>query len=186
MQRIIAFAGSNHSESINSALVQYVAKQLREAEVEVLDLREFEVPMYSIDSENNNGIPERIHDLKKIFRHADGFVIASPEHNGSIPAFFKNIIDWLSRIEQNIFDQKPVLLLSASPGARGGKTNLEHLAQLMPYWGAEIIDHYSIGNFNQYYSEKHKKLLPEIELRLHDGIQILLKKTIKNNFEEAS
>lgn len=171
MCKIIAFAGSNHSGSINHTLVQYATKQIKNIDIKLVDLREFDVPIYSINLELNQGIPDSIRQLKKIIQYGDGFIIASPEHNGSIPAFFKNIIDWLSRIDQNIFNNKPVVLLSASPGVNGGRTNLEHLAQLMPFWGAQIIDRVSIGRFNQYRTKSTLELPEEILTQLQEALQ---------------
>lgn len=150
MKTIIAFAGSNHTRSINQSLVEYASRQIEGNSVKILNLRDVDVPIYSIDRERNQGIPPEILRLKSMFHNADGFLIASPEHNGSIPAFFKNIIDWLSRIDQNIFEDKPVVLLSASPGAKGGSTNIQHLKMLMPYWGAQILGSFSLGSYESF------------------------------------
>ncbi|HKJ41119.1 MAG TPA: NAD(P)H-dependent oxidoreductase [Sunxiuqinia sp.] len=170
MTKIIAFAGSNHSKSINQLLIQNAVCQIKNTEVEVVNLREFNVPIYGIDQENSTGIPRSIFILKEKLQSASGFIIASPEHNGSMPAFFKNIIDWLSRIDQNIFNNKPTILFSASPGANGGKTNLAHLAKLMPFWGAEVIETFSIGNFNRYQINDSLSLPKVIQTHLQKAI----------------
>lgn len=173
MKKIIAFAGSNHSHSLNYQLIQHASTLVERHSVEILDLRAFHVPIYSIDLEQRQGIPEQIRQMKNKLRQADAFIIASPEHNGSIPAFFKNIIDWLSRIEQNIFGGKPVLLLSASPGAKGGKTNLEHLSKLMPFWGAEVTGTYSIGNFDARLKDGRGRLSMSEHRQLETAIRTL-------------
>lgn len=162
MKKIIAFSGSNSSQSIHQAFIHYAVGLIdcEEIEIEVLDLRDFDAPIYGIDLEQRSGIPNQIQKLKDKLDSAHAYIIASPEYNGMMPAFFKNIIDWLSRIDQKIFNNKDVVLLSASPGANGGATNLSHLASVMPHWGGRLVGKLSVGSFNQFLD--HGKLtLPE-------------------------
>ena len=147
MKKIIGFAGSNHSASINQQLVQIGAKQLTEVEVEVIDLRDYAMPMYSQDLEKESGFPDGVTALQAKLDEADGYLIASPEHNGMVPAFFKNAIDWLSRNNRTFLGSKPVVLLSTSPGAKGGATNLANLAHVLPYFGAKIVSSFSLPSF---------------------------------------
>lgn len=170
MKKIIAFSGSNRDGSINQRLATYAAQLIQNQQVTVLDLRDYDVPIYSSDIEKSSGVPAVIQELKTLFSQADGFIIASPEHNSSIPAFFKNIIDWLSRIEGKTFNNKPTLLLSTSPGGRGGASNMQHLLRVMPFWGAQITGHYSLGRFHdiinettqQLRADEHEKLLVQV------------------------
>ncbi len=148
MKKVIAFSGSNSSKSINQKLVKIAAEQVTQFEAEVIDLRNYESPLYGVDLEREEGIPQSIIKLKEKLREADGYIISTPEHNGSMPAFFKNTIDWLSRHEKKVFDDKPVLFLSTSPGARGARSALEHLTNIMPYRGATVVGSYSLGSFN--------------------------------------
>lgn len=99
------------------------------------------------------GIPEQIRALRKLFDEADAFIISSPEYNGSLPAGFKNTLDWVSRIDGKIFQDKPVLLMSTSPGGRGGKSVLDHLTKVMPFWGAKIVGSFSLPKFNENFSD---------------------------------
>lgn len=147
MKKILVFSGSNSSQSINIQVVSYAACLLQNNAPSILDLRDFESPIYSIDSEKNDGIPENIKKLHAEFQDASGFIIACPEHNGSMPAFFKNYIDWLSRIQKNIFGNKPVFLLTVSPGQYGGGTVHESLTQLIPRWGGLLVASMKIGNY---------------------------------------
>ena len=91
--------------------------------------------------------------LEEKMNEADGFIVSSPEHNGSMPAVLKNTIDWLSRIEQKVFNDKPTVFMSTSPGPRGGASALGHLVDVMPYRGANVVGHYSLGSFGEHYSE---------------------------------
>ncbi len=146
MKKIIAFTGSNNPNSINEKFVRYIISEFPEAKIEFLDLKVFNVPIYSQAIEEM-GIPEKIRKLFQIFTEADGFILASPEHNGLPSAFLKNIIDWLSRIDQQFFGQKPILLLSTSPGVTGGRTHLQLLAGLVGRWGGNLVGQYSLGSF---------------------------------------
>ena len=98
MPRILAFAGSSRRESINKKLVAIAAHGAGEAgaEVTLIDLKDFPLPLFDQDLEAEQGIPDDGQKLKKLFIDHDGLLIASPEHNGSIPALLKNAIDWVS------------------------------------------------------------------------------------------
>ncbi len=102
MKKILAFAGSNHSKSINQQLISYTSSLITETEVEVLDISKWNIPIYSIDMDPDQ-TPDQIIELIELIYNCDGFIISSPEHNGSTPAFFKNIFDWLSRRSKTVF-----------------------------------------------------------------------------------
>ena len=148
MKRILAFSGSNHSKSINQQLVNYTASLITDIEVEVLDVSQWNIPIYSIDMDPNQ-TPDEITNLIELIQNHNGFIISSPEHNGSTPAFFKNIIDWLSRRSKNVFENKPILLMSTSPGKTGGANNRKLLEHLLPYLGANITATFSLPSFRQ-------------------------------------
>lgn len=152
MSKILAFSGSNSKDSINQQLVHAVAPLVEGHEVEVISLRNYAAPVYGIDLEVEEGIPDSMKSLKEKMKEADGFIVSTPEHNGSMSAVLKNTIDWLSRIEQKVFDDKPTVFMSTSPGPRGGASALEHLVAVMPYRGASIVGHYSLGSFGDHYS----------------------------------
>ncbi len=149
MKKILAFTGSNHTASINHKLLLAVTAGLSDVSIATMDLSVYSFPMYGEDVENQSGIPDPIREIRTLLTEVDGFIIACPEHNGLLPAFFKNIIDWLSRIDQNIFDNKPMMLVSTSPGQRGGKSGLKILSKLMPFWGAVIASTFSLASFHE-------------------------------------
>lgn len=148
MKKILAFAGSNNSQSINYQLVNYTASLIDDVEVKVLDIRAWDIPIYSIDMDPDQ-TPDLITELIDLIGEYDGFIIASPEHNGGTPAFFKNILDWLSRRGKKVFSDKPVLLMSTSPGGSGGATNRKFLEHTLPYQGANIAATYGLPSFPQ-------------------------------------
>lgn len=145
--KILAIAGSNSENSINKTLLSYAAG-LTGQEVTLLDMLDFDaVPLYSPGRQQRDGFPAEIQRLYQLIQAHDGVMLASPEYNGSIPAAFKNVIDWLSRVNMRFLADKPVLVMSTSPGPNGGKTMLTHLVSLLPWWGAKLTGSYSLGRF---------------------------------------
>jgi NAD(P)H-dependent FMN reductase len=148
MKKIVAFAGSNSPNSINQILIDYIVKEFPNNGIASVDLKGYDPPIYSTEIEEK-GIPAATKELFQTFTSADGFILASPEHNGLPSAFLKNHIDWLSRIDQRFFGDKPVLLLSTSPGRTGGSSHLEIMAKLVQRWGGELVGKFSLGDFYQ-------------------------------------
>lgn len=173
MNKILALAGSNHSASINYQLVNSATSLIDDMEVKVLDIRKWDIPMYSIDMDPDQ-TPDKIKELIGLIQEYDGFIIASPEHNGGTPAFFKNILDWLSRRAKNVFNKKPLFLMSTSPGGGGGATNLKFLIHTLPYQGAEIAATFSLPSFHD--NVKDGKVTGEYHGQLKESI---------NEFREA-
>jgi NAD(P)H-dependent FMN reductase len=147
MKKILAISGSNSINSINTQLANYAAGLINNVETQIIDLKGFDIPIYSTELEKENGIPNAIQSLFNLIQEQDGFVIASPEHNGLMPAAFKNVIDWLSRVNMKFLGNKPVLLLSTSPGGNGGANNINVLKELLPWWGGKVSSKYSLGKF---------------------------------------
>jgi len=114
MKNIIAFTGSTNPNSINEKLLIATINKLSKDSVNLVQLVDKNIPVYSQKIEEEEGIPNPIKELFQLLTQADGFIIASPEHNGLLSAFLKNIIDWLSRVDQKFFGDKPVMLLSTS------------------------------------------------------------------------
>lgn len=149
MKKILAFAGSNSSQSINKELVAYTSSLFsNDVEVTNLDISKWLISIYSIDMDPDE-TPEMIVKLIDMISEYDGFILASPEHNGGTPAFLKNILDWISRRSKNVFENKPMLLMSTSPGQGGGANNLNYLKHMLPYLGAKISATFSLPSFYQ-------------------------------------
>ncbi len=193
MKKIVAFSGSNNPDSINEKLVQSIIKRYSEHDIRFIDLKKFDAPIYSQEIQSN-GIPLQIQELYQIFEESDGFIIASPEHNGLPSAFLKNIIDWLSVITQRFFNDKPVLLLSTSPGATGAKTHLGILAKLIPLWGGILKGTYSLGSFTKNFDMSSNAILNEEEISLMDSAfrafvgensEVLSNKEVVRNYFKA-
>ncbi|MBI1215916.1 MAG: NADPH-dependent FMN reductase [Alphaproteobacteria bacterium] len=145
--KILAFAGSARKDSLNKKLIRIAAEGARAAgaEVTLLDMREYELPMYDGDCEAELGLPDKAKELKKIFEAHDGLLIASPEHNSSYSAMLKNLVDWVSRSAGegdkplSAFSGKYAALLSTSPGALGGLRGLFQLRELLANLGVTVL-----------------------------------------------
>lgn len=148
MTKILAFSGSSSSKSINQKLVQAAAAHLDPSAVTVIDIRDYPLPIHSVDIEEQ-GMPENAVRLRALFSEHEGFLISCPENNSSMTAILKNLLDWMSRFEGKIFQEKPVLWMSTTPGKNGGRTNLKHLAELTPWWGGQLVATFSLPRFNE-------------------------------------
>ena len=149
---LLAFGASSSSRSINALLARHAADQLSqglELEITFIDLNDFEMPIFSIDREERDGIPEAARRFKELIRNADGILISLAEHNGSYSAAFKNLLDWSSRIEAKLWLDKPLCLLATSPGRRGGQSVLQTALTRFPYLGSEVISSFSLPLFRE-------------------------------------
>ena len=153
MKKIITFAGSNSSTSINKQLAVYTADLLENVEVVILDLNDFELPLYGIDHEKQHGIPENAQTFLNHIKESDGIVLSLAEHNGTYSTVFKNVFDWMSRIDGKLWSDKPMLLMATSSGGRGGATVLDIAKGRFPYMGGTIVATFSLPNFSDNFSE---------------------------------
>ena len=168
---ILGFGASTSKTSINGQLVSYVLQQFDNIETKLIDLNDFEMPIYSIDREQSNGIHPKALEFKSLIANATAIVISFAEHNGSYSAAFKNIMDWTSRSEDKLWSDKPMLLLSTSPGARGGATVLKSANTYFPYMGAKAIESLSIPRFYDHFDKKLGITDPDLHKSLSDRIQ---------------
>lgn len=144
--RILAFAGSLRRDSFNSKLVRIAARGAENAgaDVTVIDLRDFPMPIYDQDIEDETGMPEKAQSLKDLFLQHDGLLISAPEYNSSITAALKNTIDWVSRRAEGeprlaAYQGKVAALMSASPGALGGLRGLVHVRAILSNIGVLVL-----------------------------------------------
>ncbi|MGB5554860.1 MAG: NAD(P)H-dependent oxidoreductase [Flavobacteriaceae bacterium] len=148
MASILAFAGSNSSTSINFKLVKHTTSIIQGHEIQVVNLANFPFPMYSEDHEKENGYSNSLVEFKNDIQKAAGLIISVNEHNSNPSAYFKNLIDWLSRLERNFLENTPILLMSTSGGKRGASSALEVTRNLLPRFGAKIVDTFSLPSFH--------------------------------------
>ena len=154
MAGILAFAGSNSSTSVNFKLVQYTTSLIEEHNVQLLNMVNYPFPMYSEDLEKEKGFSNSLVEFKDYIQEVDGLIISVNEHNGGPSAYFKNLLDWLSRLERKFLEDKKVLLMSCSPGGRGAIGSLEYAQSILPRFGAEITSTFSLPSFYSNFDEK--------------------------------
>ena len=146
MNKIIALSGSSRTGSFNQTLVKIAAEGSRSAgaDVAVLDLKEYELPLFNEDLEREHGVPEHALKLKKLFIEADGFLFSSPEYNSSVSPLLKNTIDWVSRpvegeVPMAAYSNKVAGIMAASPGGLGGLRGLVHLRSILQNIGVIVV-----------------------------------------------
>ncbi len=153
-KKIIAFGASNSSTSINRELADYASKQLKQLDVELLDLNDFEMPIYSVDREAKMGIPDLAHQFKTHIENCNGILISFAEHNGAYSVAFKNIYDWVSRIESNVWGNRAMFLMATSPGGYGAKSVLNMSNARYERANNKEICTFSLPSFYENFSEE--------------------------------
>jgi len=161
-KKILAFGASSSKHSINKRFATFAAHQITDADITILDLNNFEMPIYSIDKEKENGIPDLAKQFKAQIQAADGIIVSFAEHNGSYTAAYKNIYDWMSRLEGSVWGEKTMILLSTSPGGRGAKTVLEAAYSSYSRGNKNVVAHFSLPSFGQNFSKKEGILSEEL------------------------
>lgn len=174
MKTIVALGGSNSKTSINKKLAQYAANMVEGASVTTLDLNDFDIPMYGIDYEQANGIPEDAKKMNNLIANADGLVVSLAEHNGAYSAAFKSVFDWMSRINKEVWHNKPMLLMATSPGARGGASVLTLAKGSFPHLGGNIVADFSLPSFQNNF-ENDRIINEELQEQLATEVQKLTK-----------
>ncbi len=155
MSKILAFSGSNRQGSLNQQLVSIAARgaQAAGAEVTVINLADFPMPIFSKDIEKEQGMPEHAARFKQLLLDNDGLLIASPEYNSSYSALLKNAIDWASRansadeVPLSAFKGKYAVIMAASVNSRGGVLGLLNLRTLLANMGVNVCpNQFSVAN----------------------------------------
>jgi chromate reductase len=160
--KILALAGSNSDTSINKQLVTYAASLVENAEVEIVDMNDFEMPIYKHQREVESGVPQQAVDLAAKIDGVDVLLVSLSEHNGTYSSAFKNVFDWTSRIKNRaVWNEVPMLLMATAPGARGGAGVLEASSKRFPLHGGNIIDTFSLPFFNDNFDKESQKISNE-------------------------
>lgn len=176
-KRILAFGASNSQNSINKQLAQMAAGRLSNTENRIVDLNDYELPLYSVDLERAQGIHQNAVKFHELIKASDGIIVSVAEYNGLHTSAFKNLWDWLSRIPmekpRNIWDNKPMLLLSASPSRRPMNNVMKVSKELFPHFGANIVADFYLASFSHtfqgatiqdpQYAEKFEKALAQFQ-----------------------
>ncbi|MEG3619252.1 NADPH-dependent FMN reductase [Magnetovibrio sp. PR-2] len=171
---IVAFAATTSSKSVNKQLATYAAGLVEGASVEVLDLNDFELPLFSEDREAELGQPQLAHDFLAKLSGADAVVISFAEHNGSYAAAFKSLFDWASRITRDVYANKPMVLLATSPGPGGAKTVLAQAEGSMGFFAGDVKATLSVPSFYDNFDVEAQEMTnAELKAQLVDAMSTL-------------
>ncbi len=171
--RFLVFAASLRAGSLNERLARLAATTIAAngGEVEMGTMNEFDAPSYDADVQASEGFPEGAERLRDRITGSDGFVIASPEYNFSMPGMLKNSIDWVSRFSPQPFNERHGLLMSASPSMAGGNRGLWALRVPLEHLGARVYpDMFSLARAHQAFADDGRIDDPELQERFEDNI----------------
>ncbi len=174
MKKIVAFGASTSSNSINRKLATYAAQQIKNSNIKILDLNNFEMPIYSEDSERLSGIPKEAYDFKEIIKEADGIIISFAEHNGAYTAAFKNVFDWISRIEKVVWYNKPMFLMATSEGLKGASSVLQMAYNRISRGNPNQIPYFSLPNFSDNFNQKTGIKNKDLNKKFIDSLSIFV------------
>jgi len=168
---MLVFVGSNSSKSINAQLTKAVLKELNVTNT-FIDLKTLDIPLFSEDLEREIKSPKGIVSLKDQIDTFEHIFITTNEHNGNLSAFFKNIVDWLSRADKSFLQGKKVFILSTSNGKRGGLGANESLQKMIERFGCEVYESYAFSSFSENFNKEtqqitNKDFLQEIDNKLN-------------------
>ncbi|MDR3007690.1 MAG: NAD(P)H-dependent oxidoreductase [Sphingobacterium sp.] len=158
--KIFAFAGSNSSTSINKQLVKFVLKSFEGHEINLIDLNDYNMPVFSVDLEKN-GFPQEAQLFLDHIASSDMIICSLAENNRSYSVAFKNVFDWASRINVKVFQDKPMLLMTTSPGGYGGGNVMAEAQKFFPQFGAIIKETFSLPKFYENFDQDNGVISPE-------------------------
>ena len=142
--KVLAFAASNSRQSINRDLIAYASTLLPDADVEILDINDYDMPIYSSDLEQAPGIPRAASQFLEKIAEADALVISYAEHNGNYTVAYKNLFDWSSRQHREVYQGKPIVMLATSPGPSGAKNVLSLAVDSAQFFAGKVLASLSV------------------------------------------
>jgi NAD(P)H-dependent FMN reductase len=165
--KITAFGASYSRTSINRQWAEYVSVQIPgDHSLRVLDLNDYDLPVYTVEREKELGIPTSVGLFVDELNSADLLVVSFAEYNGTYTAGFKNLFDWASRHQLKMFENKPMILLAAAPGPRGGATVLQTAVERFPRHGARVIGSMALPRFKEAFHAEQGLVDPELRKEL--------------------
>jgi len=181
--RILAFAATTSTQSINRQLIDYATGLITDGsvtglpadiEIDTIDLNDYEMPIYSIDRQNESGIPQLAHDFFNKIGQADAVLISFAEHNGFYTAAYKNIFDWASRIDMRVYQDRPAVLFSTSIGGGGGGNVLNTAVMSGQFFGYDVTASLAIPSFHQNFDIESGTLThSELDAQFRDALGTL-------------
>ena len=173
--KILAFAGSISSDSINHQLVSYVTTLFSNQDIEILDLNDYQMPMFSSDMEKEIGIHELAQKFADKIDESDLIIMSLAEYNSSYAAAFKNTFDWMSRVKnRKHFGEKPMFLLSTALGPGGGKNVSAEFMKRAPFSGANVITNFVLPKFKENFEIEKGIINEELKKEFLEKLEIVI------------
>ncbi|WP_417429003.1 NADPH-dependent FMN reductase [Halpernia sp.] len=169
--KILAFAGSNSEQSVNKKLIHFASTYFKEDEVEILDLNDFEMPIYKPEREAT-GIPQLAIDFAHKIDNSDLIIMSLAEHNSTYTSAFKNIFDWVSRVKgRKHFGEKPMFLMSTATGPGGGKNVTEAFLKRAPFSGTTVLENFILPKFKENFEEGKGIINEELKAEFEQKVE---------------
>lgn len=163
MKKILTLGASSSRTSINKQFASWAASHLDRVEVDLADLNDYALPLFSVDRESSEGIPQGAQNFLARIQASDALILSLAEHNGSYTAVFKNLLDWTSRAGKDLWSGKRMLLLSTSPGGRGGSSVLAAANASFPHLGAKIAGSFALPSFYENFNPSKGITTPSLK-----------------------
>ena len=165
--KILAIPASNSRKSINKDLINYAASLLGQHDVEVININDYEMPIYSSDLEEAYGVPDQATRFFQKIQQSDALLISYAEHNGNYTVAYKNLFDWTSRVDMKVYQGKPTIMLSTSPGPGGAKSVLGLATESAHFFDGQVKASLSIPSFYDNFDQDKGELTnPELISKL--------------------
>lgn len=169
--KILAIPASNSQKSINKDLINYAASLLSQHEVEVININDYEMPIYSSDLEEVYGVPDAAPRFLQKIQESDALLISYAEHNGNYVVAYKNLFDWTSRVDMKVYQGKPIIMLSTSPGPGGAKSVLALASESAHFFDGQVKASLSIPSFYDNFDQNRGEVTnPELISKLKTAL----------------
>ena len=171
--RFLVFSASLRHGSLNSQLAELAATCISAngGQVDVAAMRDFDAPSYDQDVQHEQGFPPGAEEFRRRLEACQGFVVAAPEYNASMPGALKNAIDWVSRFAPQPFNERHGLLLSASPSMSGGNRGLWALRVPLEHLGARVYpDMFSLAQAHRAFTAEGRLADEQLQQRFDTNV----------------
>ena len=171
--RFLVFSASLRRGSLNSQLAELAATCISAngGQVDVAAMRDFDAPSYDQDVQHEQGFPPGAEEFRRRLEACQGFVVAAPEYNASMPGALKNAIDWVSRFQPQPVNERHGLLMSASPSMAGGNRGLWALRVPLEHLGARVYpDMFSLAQAHRAFTAEGRLADEQLQQRFDTNV----------------
>jgi chromate reductase len=194
MTTLMLVPGSQRRDSFNGRLLSYLSASLQgSCKLDLLEPHQVDLPIFDQDLETDEALLYRVSSIHKRFEASHGIMVACPEYNGQLTPYLKNIVDWVSRLAHidsrfdNLFENRPVLLCSASTGRSGGTMAIPHARALFGYVGCIVVDEaISVPHADQAWTGQTYCFDPFFDAEIDDAADQILQRALAFELAQSS